>query len=185
MQAWIIGLRTLLGAAETRERALHGLWELACRPSNHAEISVEIVDEIVGTMRNATREPAERLVDASGGLGLVRDQFSPEFNFRTRGQAFEGLVSSTECADHEKGEELRVGAIAALSLWMLVEVETTRQRLPVAQYVPLLLEFAHRAASSQASPDLAMAPVGALAKLIAMPAALEVRAWLMYGLRAG
>ena len=185
MQAWIIGLRTLLGAAETRERALHGLWELACRPSNHVEISVEIVDEIVGVMRNATREPAERLIDASGGLALVPDQFSPEFNFRTRGQAFEGLISA-ECADQEKGEELRVGAMAALALWMLAEVETTRQRLPVAQYVPLLLEFAHRAASSQASPDLAMAPVGALAKLIAMPAALAVRAraiFLMHGLR--
>lgn len=146
---------------------------------------MEIVDEIVGVMRNATREPAERLIDASGGLALVRDQFSPEFNFRTRGQAFEGLMSA-ECADQEKGEELRVGAMAALALWMLAEVETTRQRLPVAQYVPLLLGFAHRAASSQASPDLAMAPVGALAKLIAMPAALEVRAravFLMHGLR--
>ena len=56
------------------------------------------------------------------------------------------------------------------------QVETTRQRLSVEKYVTILLEFAHRAASSKVSPDLAMAPIGALTKLIAMPAALKVRA---------
>ena len=41
-------LSTLLGEQETLERGLHGLWEVACRPSNHAEISVATVDEMVG-----------------------------------------------------------------------------------------------------------------------------------------
>ena len=49
MEAWILMLSTLLGEQETLERGLHGLWEVACRPSNHAEISVATVDEMVGS----------------------------------------------------------------------------------------------------------------------------------------
>jgi hypothetical protein len=47
LEAWILQLSTLLGEHETVERGLHGLWELACRPSNHAEIPVDTVDELV------------------------------------------------------------------------------------------------------------------------------------------
>ena len=48
LAAWVLQLSTLLAEQETLERGLHGLWELACRPSNHAEISVAVVDEMVG-----------------------------------------------------------------------------------------------------------------------------------------
>ena len=48
-----------------------------------------------------------------------------------------------------KGEELRVGAVAASALWMLAEAEATRKRMSVESYVLPLLEFAHRAASSK------------------------------------
>ena len=48
LAAWVLQLSTLLGEQETLERGLHGLWELACRPSNHSEISVATVDEMVG-----------------------------------------------------------------------------------------------------------------------------------------
>ena len=85
-----------------------------------------------------------------------------------------------------------MGCLAASALWMLVEVEATRARLPVAQYVPPLLQLARRAAASRATladapregdapsrgapalaPELAMAPVGALSRLIALPAGLK------------
>ena len=36
---------------------VHGLWELACRPPNHSEIPMRIVEELVAAMGKATREP--------------------------------------------------------------------------------------------------------------------------------
>ena len=50
LEAWVLQRSTMLGEEETRERGLHGLWEVACRPSNHAAIPLATVDEMVALM---------------------------------------------------------------------------------------------------------------------------------------
>ena len=148
LESWILHLQTLLSDAETLERGVHGLWELACRPVNHAEISMQIVGELMGVISRACREPQfHRQHHHHSGMG--------------------------EAKAEGRGEELRVGAMAAAAVWMLAEVESTRARMHADQYVPVLLEFAHRAAASKFNTDMAMQPIGALSTLLRVPAGLR------------
>ncbi|KAL1530239.1 hypothetical protein AB1Y20_001154 [Prymnesium parvum] len=69
LATWLLEVQQQLTDQEP-DLALHALWELACRPENHSDVSVDLIEQVVSTMLDCTHEKKHHRIAAMAAAAL-------------------------------------------------------------------------------------------------------------------